>query len=199
MPRLIWYFCQRWEIQEVKSLVFLLCRASCGFLSAKARYFWRSVSCWFSRQLAGFVLSHSSNEMRSRTFVMASKMARGLLFSLAIPVFTYLYHCFNRVVASSTPGEKAIYEPFQYFFGWVSLYFPKTYSHDNPSNDKPIPYLGLIGNQTTGDFHLTKSPYAQQFLVFSRTTIIWDLLLTMMSRREGSKTITKFLISYLAI
>ncbi|KAF7151091.1 hypothetical protein RHSIM_Rhsim02G0179900 [Rhododendron simsii] len=84
--------------------------------------------------LSNFVLPHSFNEVRSSTFVMASKMARGLLCSLAIPILAYLYHCFNRVANSSIPGKKAVYGPFQYFFGWMSIYFPKTYSHGNPSN-----------------------------------------------------------------
>ncbi|KAG5523835.1 hypothetical protein RHGRI_030732 [Rhododendron griersonianum] len=153
--------------------------------------------------LSGFVLPHTSNEVRSSTFVMASKMARGLLLSLAIPVLTYLYHCFNRVANSSIPGKKAVYGPFQYLFGWMSIYFPKTYSHGNPSNgklsDKLIPYLGFIGAQATGNFHLTKEPYAQQFLVsqdnyFSRALTHDD---EPKGRIHDDKNISPFLLSYL--
>ncbi|KAF7151982.1 hypothetical protein RHSIM_Rhsim02G0167000 [Rhododendron simsii] len=153
--------------------------------------------------LSGFVLPHSSNEVRSSTFVMASKMARGLLCSLAIPVFAYLYHCFNKVANSSIPGNKAVYGPFQYFFGWISIYFPKTYAHGNPSNgkviDKLIPYLGFIGTQATGDFHLNKEPYAQQFLVspdnyFPRALTHDD---EPKGRIHDDKDISSFLLSYL--
>ncbi|KAF7151203.1 hypothetical protein RHSIM_Rhsim02G0113000 [Rhododendron simsii] len=153
--------------------------------------------------LSGFVLPHSSNEVRSSTFVMASKMARGLLCSLAIPVLAYLYHCFNKVANSSIPGKKAVYGPFQYFFGWISIYFPKTYSHGNPSNgkviDRLIPYLGFIGTQATGDFHLNKEPYAQQFLVspdnyFPRALTHDD---EPKGRIHDDKDISSFLLSYL--
>ncbi|KAF7151318.1 hypothetical protein RHSIM_Rhsim02G0153100 [Rhododendron simsii] len=71
-------------------------------------------SIWLFCWLSGFVLPHSSNEVRSSTFVMASKMTRGLLCSLAIPVLAYLYHCFNKVANTSIPGKKAVYGPFQY-------------------------------------------------------------------------------------
>ncbi|KAI8548161.1 hypothetical protein RHMOL_Rhmol07G0250800 [Rhododendron molle] len=134
--------------------------------------------------ISDFVLPHSSNEVRSSTFVMASKMARGLLLSLAIPVLAYLYHCFNRVANSSIPGKKAIYGPFQYLFGWMSIYFPKTYSRGNPSNgeliDKLIPYLGFIGMALTHDdepkgrIHDDKniSPFLFSYLVCLRSGIL---------------------------
>ncbi|KAH7859385.1 hypothetical protein Vadar_000414 [Vaccinium darrowii] len=59
--------------------------------------------------LSDFVLprSSNSNEVRLSTFEVASKMARGSIFSLAVPVFAYLYQCFNKVAVSSHP-EKAV-------------------------------------------------------------------------------------------
>ncbi|KAH7838536.1 hypothetical protein Vadar_027860 [Vaccinium darrowii] len=123
--------------------------------------------------LSGFVLPHSSNsnEVRPSTFVVASKMARGSIFSLAVPVLTCLYQCFNRVAVSSHPGKYAVHGPFQYFFGWISLYFQKTYSRGSGSpsdfGERFFPYLGLIGNQATRDFYLNKSPYAQTLFVYS--------------------------------
>ncbi|KAG5529110.1 hypothetical protein RHGRI_029695 [Rhododendron griersonianum] len=89
------------------------------------------------------------------------------------------------------------------FLGWMSIYFPKTYSHGNPSNgkliDKLIPYLGFIGTQATGDFHLTKEPYAQQFLVsqdnhFSRAPTHDD---EPKGKIHDDKNISPFLLSYL--
>ncbi|KAH7863542.1 hypothetical protein Vadar_018885 [Vaccinium darrowii] len=155
--------------------------------------------------LSGFVLPHSSNsnEVRPSTFVVASKMARGSIFSLAVPVLTCLYQCFNRVAVSSHPGKHAVHGPFQFFFGWISLYFQKTYSRGSGSplnfGARFFPYLGLIGNQATGDFYLNKSPYAQTLFVFSDN--YYPRALTSEDEPKGrikdDDNLSPFLLSYL--
>ncbi|KAH7838033.1 hypothetical protein Vadar_021226 [Vaccinium darrowii] len=155
--------------------------------------------------LSGFVLPHSSNsnEVRPSTFVAASKMAKGSIFSLAVPVLTCLYQCFNKVVVSSHPGKYAVHGPFQYFFGWISLYFQKTYSRGSGSpsdfGERFFPYLGLIGNQATGDFYLNKSPYAQTLFVYSDN--YYPRALTSEDEPRGrikdDDNLSPFLLSYL--
>ncbi|KAH7854834.1 hypothetical protein Vadar_018209 [Vaccinium darrowii] len=95
--------------------------------------------------LSGFVLPHSSNsnEVRPSTFVVASKMARGSIFSLAVPVLTCLYQCFNRVAVSSHPGNEP-YAPNRYArqfgFGQACPKVVDVSCHAALSSDPPLFY-----------------------------------------------------------
>ncbi|KAH7853064.1 hypothetical protein Vadar_032775 [Vaccinium darrowii] len=105
----------------------------------------------------------------------------------------------------SHPGKYAIYGPFQYFFGWISIYFQKTYSSGSGSGSPPdygdrfLPYLRLIGNQAAGDFYLNKSPYAQTLFVYSDN--YYPRALTSEDEPKGrikdDDNLSPFLLSYL--
>ncbi|GMQ07109.1 hypothetical protein CsSME_00051446 [Camellia sinensis var. sinensis] len=69
------------------------------------------------------------------------------------------------MASSPSPGKENSQGPLHYLFGWISLYFVKTYSHGDPQSICLIPdihfmpYLGFIGNQSAAqllliNFHL---------------------------------------------
>ncbi|CAL5344835.1 unnamed protein product [Camellia sinensis] len=130
------------------------------------------LSGFLASWLSGFVFPHSSGEIRPTTFHVATKMAGGTLFSLAIPVLAYLYHCLGKMASSSSPGKENIQGPLHYLFGWISLYFVKTYSHGDPQSICPIldihfmPYLGFIGNQSAAQFFTDKFPFVDSLLTY---------------------------------
>ncbi|CAL5434862.1 unnamed protein product [Camellia sinensis] len=130
------------------------------------------LSGFLASWLSGFVFPHSSGEIRPTTFHVATKMAGGTLFSLAIPVLAYLYHCLGKMASSSSPGKENIQGPLHYLFGWISLYFVKTYSHGDPQLICPIPdihfmpYLGFIGNQSAAQFFNDKFPFVNSLLTY---------------------------------
>ncbi|XP_028087432.1 uncharacterized protein LOC114288144 [Camellia sinensis] len=90
------------------------------------------LSGFLASWLSKFVFPHSSGEIRPTTFHVATKMAGGTLFSLAIPVLAYLYHSLGKMASSPSLGKENIQGPLHYLFGWISLYFVKTYSHGDP-------------------------------------------------------------------
>ncbi|CAL5410211.1 unnamed protein product [Camellia sinensis] len=130
------------------------------------------LSGFLASWLSGFVFPHSSGEIRPTTFHVATKMAGGTLFSLAIPVLAYLYHSLGKMASSSSPGKENIQGPLHYFFGWISLYFVKTYSHGDPQLICPIPdihfmpYLGFIRNQSAAQFFNDKFPFVDSLLTY---------------------------------
>ncbi|CAL5327944.1 unnamed protein product [Camellia sinensis] len=130
------------------------------------------LSGFLASWLSGFVFPHSSGEIRPTTFHVATKMAGGTLFSLAIPVLAYLYHSLGKMASSSSPGKENIQGPLHYLFGWISLYFVKTYSHGDPQSICPIPdihfmpYLGFIGNQSAAQFFTDKFPFVDSLLTY---------------------------------
>ncbi|CAL5391783.1 unnamed protein product [Camellia sinensis] len=130
------------------------------------------LSGFLASWLSGFVFPHSSGEIRPTTFHVATKMAGGTLFSLAIPVLAYLYHCLGKMASSSSPGKENIQGPLHYLFGWISLYFVKTYSHGDPQSICPIPdihfmpYLGFIGKQSAAQFFTNKFPFVDSLLTY---------------------------------
>ncbi|GMQ01384.1 hypothetical protein CsSME_00048037 [Camellia sinensis var. sinensis] len=71
-----------------------------------------------------------------------------------------------------SPGKKNIQGPLHYLFGWISLYFVKTYSHGDPQSICSIPdihfmpYLGFIGNQSAAHFFTDKFPFVDSFLTY---------------------------------
>ncbi|GMQ01373.1 hypothetical protein CsSME_00048029 [Camellia sinensis var. sinensis] len=76
------------------------------------------------------------------------------------------------MASSPSPGKKNIQGPLHYLFGWISLYFVKTYSHGDPQSIYPIPdihfmpYLGFIGNQSAAQFFIDKFPFVDSFLTY---------------------------------
>ncbi|XP_028059693.1 uncharacterized protein LOC114263376 [Camellia sinensis] len=76
------------------------------------------------------------------------------------------------MASSSSPGKENIQGPLHYFFGWISLYFVKTYSHGDPQliclmpDIHFMPYLGFIGNQSAAQFFNDKFPFVDSLLTY---------------------------------
>ena len=83
-------------------------------------YFAALLSCW----LCIFVLlSEDLNTIRLGTFKVASLMAIGRPFSLAIPVLTSLYRGLNSLAHSSVVSSSKVCLPMHYVYGWLGHYF----------------------------------------------------------------------------
>ncbi|GMP65069.1 hypothetical protein CsSME_00026032 [Camellia sinensis var. sinensis] len=76
------------------------------------------------------------------------------------------------MASSPSPGKKNIQGLLHYHFGWISLYFVKTYSHGDPRSICPIPdinfmpYLGFIGNQSATQFFTDKFPFVDSLVTY---------------------------------
>ena len=67
--------------------------------------------------------SEDLNTIRPGTFKVASLMAIGRPFSLAIPVLTSLYRGLNRLARSPIVGSSKVCLPMHYVYGWLGHYF----------------------------------------------------------------------------
>ncbi|KAG5554216.1 hypothetical protein RHGRI_011915 [Rhododendron griersonianum] len=89
------------------------------------------LSCW----LSVFVLPNGKeNQIRPTVFKVASMMARGSTFSLAVPVLASIYHGLKQISSSPAPSQCHAILPMHYIYGWLGNYFD-TYlpsSHAQP-------------------------------------------------------------------
>ena len=75
-----------------------------------------------------FVLPTSEeNIIRPGTFKIASFLAEGRKYSLAVPVLTSIYRGLNGISKSTQPGQSYSYFPFHYVYGWLAFYFGTHY------------------------------------------------------------------------
>ncbi|KAG5565452.1 hypothetical protein RHGRI_001368 [Rhododendron griersonianum] len=90
------------------------------------------LSCW----LSVFVLPNGkANQIRPTVFKVASMMAHGSTFSLAVPVLASVYHGLKQISSSPTPSQCHAILPIHYIYGWLGNYFD-TYlpsTHSQPS------------------------------------------------------------------
>ncbi|KAL2943450.1 Tropomyosin [Bienertia sinuspersici] len=87
------------------------------------------LSCW----LCAFVLPENDERLiRPSTFEMATLMARGQTFSLAIPVLASIYRELNVISRSSKPAYSGASFPTHYVYGWLAHYFNTNYVVDPP-------------------------------------------------------------------
>ena len=56
-------------------------------------------------------------------FKVASRMAQGETFSLAVPMLASIYNDLNEIACSSKPGTNASIFPIHYLYGWLGEYF----------------------------------------------------------------------------
>ena len=95
------------------------------------------LSCW----LCTFVLpSEDPNTIRLGTFKLASFVATGRPFCLAIPVLVSLYQGLNKIAHSSPMiSRSGACFPVHYIYGWLGLYF-KTHYEINVPGPKMVVY-----------------------------------------------------------
>ncbi|KAF7148540.1 hypothetical protein RHSIM_Rhsim03G0094500 [Rhododendron simsii] len=78
------------------------------------------LSCW----LSVFVLPNGKvNQIHPTVFKVASMMARGSTFSLAVPVLASVYHGLKQISSSPTPSQCHVILPMHYIYEWLGNYF----------------------------------------------------------------------------
>ena len=75
-----------------------------------------------------FVLPTSEvNIIRPGTFKVASFLAKGRAYSLAVPVLASIYHGLNSISESSRLWRPYSYFPIHYVYAWLAYYFGTHY------------------------------------------------------------------------
>ncbi|KAF7121363.1 hypothetical protein RHSIM_Rhsim13G0131600 [Rhododendron simsii] len=78
------------------------------------------LSCW----LCIFVLPNKEvDQIRPGVFKVASMMAQGKRFSLAVPVLASIYHGLREITSSPNPSKCGAAFPIHYVYGWLGRYY----------------------------------------------------------------------------
>ncbi|KAM2437191.1 hypothetical protein ACFX1W_014329 [Malus domestica] len=92
------------------------------------------LACW----LCKFVfLTGDVNLVRPGVFKIASKMAAGESFSLAIPVLANIYNGLSIVSNSASTEDRAAVLPYHYVYGWLGEYFGTHFSLTTLDKSRP--------------------------------------------------------------
>ncbi|KAF8409162.1 hypothetical protein HHK36_005235 [Tetracentron sinense] len=114
------------------------------------------LAAFLSTWLCMFVMPNNHRScIRPATFKVASLMAQGLKFSLAIPVLASIYNGLN-IIATHKDGPDLCHVtfPWHYIFAWLGLYF-NTYSISKTAPMKP--YMCSIGGPARKRFYTASS------------------------------------------
>ncbi|KAF8400376.1 hypothetical protein HHK36_013674 [Tetracentron sinense] len=114
------------------------------------------LAAFLSTWLCMFVMPNNHRScIRPATFKVASLMAQGLKFSLAIPVLASIYNGLN-IIATHKDGPDLCHVtfPWHYIFAWLGLYF-NTYSLSKTAPMKP--YMCSIGGPARKRFYTASS------------------------------------------
>ncbi|KAL3502694.1 hypothetical protein ACH5RR_037143 [Cinchona calisaya] len=84
------------------------------------------LSCWICKFL---LPRHKIGHIRPSVFKVASLMACGQKFSLAVPVLSSIYNGLNEVVHSSKLRESTAVFPIHYLYAWIAHYFDAYHMH----------------------------------------------------------------------
>ncbi|KAH0776103.1 hypothetical protein KY290_007514 [Solanum tuberosum] len=102
-------------------------------------------ACW----LCKFVLPNKKvNHVRASVFKVASLMAHGKKFSLAVPVLASIYRGLKEISTSSNLSVANIIFPIHYVYGWLGEYFG-THHRDDA---RRLHHLAMLQGR---DLHLT--------------------------------------------
>ncbi|PIN26510.1 hypothetical protein CDL12_00733 [Handroanthus impetiginosus] len=83
------------------------------------------LSCW----LCHFVLPHRRvNRIRATVFKVASMMARGDTFALAVPILVSIYRCLRDISTSASLNESTVIFPIHYLYGWTAQHLDTHYT-----------------------------------------------------------------------
>ncbi|KAF8405873.1 hypothetical protein HHK36_007951 [Tetracentron sinense] len=114
------------------------------------------LAAFLSTWLCMFVMPNNHRScIRPATFKVASLMAQGLKFSLAIPLLASIYNGLN-IIATPKDGPDLCHVtfPWHYIFAWLGLYF-NTYSISKTAPMKP--YMCSIGGLARKRFYIASS------------------------------------------
>ncbi|KAM3007687.1 hypothetical protein FF2_031905 [Malus domestica] len=92
------------------------------------------LACW----LCKFVFPIGDvNLVRPGVFKIASKMAAGESFSLAISVLANIYNGLSIVLNSASTEDRAAVLPYHYMYGWLGEYFGTHFSLTTLDKSRP--------------------------------------------------------------
>ncbi|CAN6577073.1 unnamed protein product [Malus baccata var. baccata] len=120
------------------------------------------LACW----LCKFVFPKDDvNLIHPGVFKVASKMAAGESFSLAIPVLANIYDDLNVILNLASTEDRAAVLPYHYVYGWLGEYFGTHFSSltldksgsSSPTSIKLGPlmtkYFGVLSGKSLDDSH----------------------------------------------
>ncbi|KAA0050333.1 hypothetical protein E6C27_scaffold88G00590 [Cucumis melo var. makuwa] len=86
------------------------------------------LAAFLSYWLFLFVFPHKGSFLRPEVFRVASLMATGTIYSLAVPVLANIYHGLGLITKASNPiGRMDFHFPMHYVHGWLAHYFGTHY------------------------------------------------------------------------
>ena len=104
------------------------------------------LACW----LCKFVFPKDDITLiRPGVFKVASRMAHGVSFSLAVPVLASIYKGLNDISSADDPGNCTTVLPFHYVYGWLGEYFD---THFTSSSEKSIPIMARFSGRLSAKF-----------------------------------------------
>ncbi|CAL8152125.1 unnamed protein product [Prunus armeniaca] len=87
--------------------------------------------------------------IRPGVFKVASRMAHGVSFGLAVPVLANIYKGLNDISSADDPGICTTVLPFHYVYGWLGEYFD---THFTSSSEKSIPIMARFSGRLSVKF-----------------------------------------------
>ncbi|CAL9014028.1 unnamed protein product [Prunus brigantina] len=104
------------------------------------------LACW----LCKFVFPKDDVTLiRPGVFKVASRMAHGVSFGLAVPVLASIYKGLNDISSADDQGNCATVLPFHYVYGWLGEYFN---THFTSSSEKSIPVMARFSGKLSAKF-----------------------------------------------
>ena len=104
------------------------------------------LACW----LCKFVFPKDDITLiRPGVFKVASRMAHGVSFSLAVPVLASIYKGLNDISSADDPGNCTTVLPFHYVYGWLGEYFD---THFTSSSERSIPIMARFSGRLSAKF-----------------------------------------------
>ncbi|CAL8168348.1 unnamed protein product [Prunus armeniaca] len=104
------------------------------------------LACW----LCKFVFPKDDVTLiRPGVFKVASRMAHGVSFGLAVPVLASIYKGLNNISSADDPGICTTVLPFHYVYGWLGEYFD---THFTSSSEKSIPIMARFSGRLSAKF-----------------------------------------------
>ncbi|CAL2227839.1 unnamed protein product [Prunus armeniaca] len=104
------------------------------------------LACW----LCKFVFPKDDVTLiRPGVFKVASRMAHGVSFGLAVPVLASIYKGLNDISSADDPGICTTVLHFHYVYGWLGEYFD---THFTSSSEKSIPIMARFSGRLSAKF-----------------------------------------------
>ncbi|CAL8991157.1 unnamed protein product [Prunus brigantina] len=104
------------------------------------------LACW----LCKFVFPKDDVTLiRPGVFKVASRMAHGVSFGLAVLVLDSIYKGLNDISSADDPGNCTTVLPFHYVYGWLGEYFD---THFTSSSEKSIPIMARFSGRLSAKF-----------------------------------------------